>query len=251
LKANLIGKLKGLEEFTKALNYVALTYPNSEEGKQTEVFIATKIPYLESLNFNSELPVSWKVLYSADNLEDANTKKLLEKVTKFAKERTVEKLTVSTDIYTLEKNFIVIHGIKSKESAIGISQVLKEFKEYKVVETPYIISSENYKVVQIKKSFDEYVSGDWLNKPIVPVAKNIVLSEIKEENKTKLTSKEDVKNAMNNAQGEAKPKPDQQQAQPNNQIEQQIKQQQQQSKDGGKLNSMPPGMSAPTSTPKR
>jgi hypothetical protein len=179
LKANVVGKLKGVAEFKKALNYVALTYPNSEEGKNTEVYIATKIPYLESLSFNSEFPLSWNILYKADDLSAKSTKDLLDKITKFAKERTIEKLTVSTDTYTLESNFLVIHGIKSAESASGIAHVLKEYKDYKITEPAIVISSENYKVVQVKKNSNDYIAGDWLNKPIVPIQRNIVIPETK------------------------------------------------------------------------
>jgi hypothetical protein len=185
LKANLTGKLMGLTAFKESLNYVALTYPNSEVGKSTELFIANKIPYLESLSFNSEFPLSWNILYKADNLQDKNTKALLEKLTKFAKERTIEKLTVSTDIYTIDKNFIVIHGIKVLENAKGIAQVLKEFKDYKITEPAIVISSENYKVVQVKKNIEEYIAGDWLNKPIVPIQRNIVVSDSDSENNKK------------------------------------------------------------------
>jgi outer membrane protein assembly factor BamD (BamD/ComL family) len=39
LKANIVGKLGGLGEFTTALNYVALNYPNSEEGKKSRKII--------------------------------------------------------------------------------------------------------------------------------------------------------------------------------------------------------------------
>ena len=185
LKANLFGKLKGLEEYKKSLNYVALTYPNSTEGKSTEKFIAERIPYLESLTFNSEFPLSWKILYRVDNLEEKSTKDLLAKLVKFAKERTIEKLFVTTDIYTLDKNFIVIHGIKTVENAKGIAQVLKEFKDYKIAEPAIVISSENYKVVQVKKNIDDYVSGGWLTKPIVPIQRTIVVPEDEEEKKAK------------------------------------------------------------------
>ena len=186
LKANLKGKLEGLEEYKKALNYVALTYPNSIEGKETEKFIANRIPYLESLTFNSEFPLSWKIVYHADNLEDKKIKNLLAKLTKFAKERTIEKLFVTTDIYTMEKNFIVIHGIKTIESAKGIAQVLKEYKDYKITEPAIIISSENYKVVQVKKNIDDYVSGGWISKAIVPVQRTIVVPEDEDEKRAKL-----------------------------------------------------------------
>jgi tetratricopeptide (TPR) repeat protein len=218
LKANLIGKLKGLEEFKKALNYVALTYPNSSEGKSTEKFIATKIPYLESLTFNSEFPLSWKILYRADNLEDKKTKDLLAKLTKFAKERTIEKLNVSTDIYTIDKNFIVIHGIKAVENAKGIAQVLKEFKDYKIEEPAIVISSENYKVVQVKKNVDEYVSGGWLTKPIVPIQRNIIISQdeiekvVKEEPKKPTEQGKEAQDSPNAATG----KVGDMQKQPNN-----------------------------------
>jgi len=200
LKANLIGKLKGLEEFKEALNYVALTYPNSTEGKSTERFIADKIPYLESLTFNSEFPLSWNILYRADNLQDKNTKILLEKLTKFAKERTIETLTISTDLYTIDKNFIVIHGIKSFDNAKGIAQVLKEFKEYKISEPAIVISSENYKVVQIKKNVDEYVSGGWLNKPILPVQRTIVDTESENNKKANAKQQEGQSNQDNSNQ---------------------------------------------------
>ena len=190
LKANVIGKLKGVAEFKKVLNYVALTYPNSEEGKSTEIYIATKIPYLESLSFNSEFPLSWNILYRVDDLTSKNTKIILEKITKFAKEITVEKLTISTDLYTIDKNFLVIHGIKTAESAKGIAMVLKEYKDYKISELGIVISSENYKVVQVKKNIDDYLVGDWLNKPIVPIQRDIAVPETKSANNKKGTPNE-------------------------------------------------------------
>jgi hypothetical protein len=169
LKANLIGKLYGIKEYKKALNFVALTYPNSQEGKETELFIATKVPLLEALYFDSEIPVSWKIVYAPNNsLDEKSVKPLLDKLSKFAKERTVEKLTVSNDVYTNNQNLIVIHGIKNEEYAKGIAQILKEFKEYKIEETAIPISNENYKVVQIFKNLEEYNAGtgpNWEEKP--------------------------------------------------------------------------------------
>jgi len=39
LRANTLGKLKGVQEFKKALNLVASNYPNDEEGKQAELLV--------------------------------------------------------------------------------------------------------------------------------------------------------------------------------------------------------------------
>lgn len=176
LKANLNGKLKGVAELKKGLNYVALTYPNTFEGKQTEKFITERLPQLEALAFNTETPTNWKILFKADNLEDKETKKLLEKITNFAKDRTVEKLTISTDIYTLTENFFVIHGMKTVESAQQIAQVLRDFKDYKIAQKSIVISSENYKVLQAKKNLDEYMAVNWLEKPIVVKPKAAIVT---------------------------------------------------------------------------
>ncbi|WP_297508322.1 tetratricopeptide repeat protein [Flavobacterium sp.] len=177
LKAQLQGKLVGLAEYKKALNYVALTYPNAEEGKATEQFIQKKLPYLESLSFNSEAVTSWKILYPVAFPLTEATSKMVAKLDQYIKERTIEKVTRSSDIYTMDRNFIVIHGIQKVENARAIAQILKEFKDYKIATPYYIISSENYKVVQIMKNFEAYVSGDWLNKPIVPVQRALEIEK--------------------------------------------------------------------------
>lgn len=158
LKANLIGKLYGLTEYKKALNFVALTYPNTEEGKDTEKFIATRVPLLDALYFNDATPTSWKIIYQPKTLDPKNDKPLLDKINNFLKGRS-DKTSVSTDIYTIDKNLIVIHGIKDQENAKGIAQVLREYKDYKIQDPFVIISSENYKIVQVLKNLDEYIMG--------------------------------------------------------------------------------------------
>ena len=60
---------------------------------------------------------------------------------------------------------------------------MKEYKDYKIANPAIIISSENYKVVQVKKNIDEYTLGDWINKPIVPIQRNIVIPETKSAGK--------------------------------------------------------------------
>jgi hypothetical protein len=192
LKANLIGKLYGLTEYKKALNFVALTYPNTSEGKETEKFIASKIPLLESYYFNDTPPTSWKIIFQPKTLDEKEPKVLLEKLNKFIKERTIEQLTISTDIYTKERNLIVIHGIKSEENAKGIAQVLKEFKEYKIPDVSVVISSENYKIVQILKNLDEYIKGDGPNfipkeRPEIVIPKEEVVQPKKETPKNVAT----------------------------------------------------------------
>lgn len=160
LKANITGKLSGLAEYRNALNYVSLNYPNSEEGKKAEKLITVDLPKLEALQLSKAPSKNWKILYATKDFEDTSTKALREKIKKFITDRNLTKLSVSLDIYTMTDNFVVIHGITSEDLANGVATVLKEFKEYKVPETPILISAENYTIVQIKKNLAEYLAGD-------------------------------------------------------------------------------------------
>lgn len=183
LKATTNGKLKGLNEYKNGLNYVALNYPNKQEGKESEEFLRLKMPQLENLDFNQDAPSSWKIIFQADDLESKSTKTLIEKVTKFIKDRGDSRLTSSVDIYTLEQNFLVIHGIRNEEAAVDIVSILKEFKDYKVTEPAIVISNENYKVVQIKKSLKDY-----LNPNYIPLEKKVFAQPqpIQEDQKPKV-----------------------------------------------------------------
>ncbi|MDI1254820.1 MAG: gliding motility protein [Flavobacterium sp.] len=157
LKANTAGKLKGIVDYKSGLNFVALNYPNSSEGKQAEETLKTDVPILEKLKFYRDKPESWKIIYKINNLETPATKQLIEKVKKFASERTVEKLKSSIDIYTMTENFVVIHGIPSEEKAKDIVSILKDYKDYKIAEEAVVVSNENYRIVQIKKNLAEYL----------------------------------------------------------------------------------------------
>ena len=159
LKAHTIGKLRGLGEYRKALNFVALNYPNSAEGKNAEALLGKEIPALEKLQFSNTETANWKILYRVKNPDDKSTKYLQDKIKKFFADRELEKLSMSFDLYTETDNFVVIHGMKSEDYAKGIASILKEFKEYKVPDVPIIISGQNYEVVQIKKNIEEYLSN--------------------------------------------------------------------------------------------
>ena len=157
LKVNVAARLLGLEEYKKGLNFVALNYPNSEEGKKAEVMLKSDIPNLEKLALGQPT-ASWKIVFKFDNPNDPRIKPLSDKILKFIKEGLNNNITLSNDVYTLNENMLVIHGLISKLAAEDAVSVLKDYKTYKVAETPVIISTEDYKVVQIKKNFTEFLA---------------------------------------------------------------------------------------------
>lgn len=168
LKANAIGRLQGFVNFKEALNYVALTYPNNPEGKKAEQMISEHLPKLEEKEFSSETGATgtgnWKVVFPFKrNNNDAALvlKELLEKSIKDLRYKNV----VSKDIYNLEDQFVVVHGFKSKEFALGYAELLKNNKDYKVTNENFVILSSNYKVTQVHKNLTEYKKSLLTPKP--------------------------------------------------------------------------------------
>ncbi|RKR14749.1 protein involved in gliding motility SprE [Maribacter vaceletii] len=168
LKANAIGRLQGFVNFKEALNYVALTYPNNPEGKKAEQMIAEHLPKLEEKEFSSETGATgtgnWKVVFPFKrNNNDAALvlKELLEKSIKDLRYKNV----ISKDIYNLEDQFVVVHGFKSKEFALGYAELLKNNKDYKVTNENFVILSSNYKVTQVHKNLTDYKKSLLTPKP--------------------------------------------------------------------------------------
>lgn len=159
LKANTLGKLKGLSAYKNALQLVADTYPNSEEGKNAQEILTNQIPFLEKMELSSTDSSKWKILYKVGAKEDKNTKALEEKIKLFIAAQDLQILSYSYDIYTEKENFITIHGIKSEVYAKDIVFVLKDNAKYKLSDPAIVISGENYKVIQIKKNVDLYLAS--------------------------------------------------------------------------------------------
>jgi uncharacterized protein YigA (DUF484 family) len=53
---------------------------------------------------------------------------------------------------------IVLHGIINKTTAESVANYLKEHKDFKLKDSPIIISNEDYKVVQVRKNIEDYLA---------------------------------------------------------------------------------------------
>lgn len=159
LKANAIGRLQGYTYFKEALNYVALNYPNNPEGKKASQMIAEQLPKLEPRAFSqetgSENGGNWKVVFPFKIKDDEKAVKLQELLVKSIKDLKYNN-TISKDIYDLEDEFVVVHGFKSKDYALGYAELLKNNRDYRVAYGNFVILSNNYKIIQVHKNIDEY-----------------------------------------------------------------------------------------------
>jgi tetratricopeptide (TPR) repeat protein len=158
LRANTQAKLFGVAAYKKGLEEVATQYPNTEEGKQAQEILNNQMSILEKMTFSS-VAKSWKILFKVGLITDPLTKEIEEKIKKFIEDEKIEKRSYSYDVYTDKENFLVIHNIKSEAYANDIINFMTVNKKYTITQPAIIISSDNYKVVQIKKNLDSYLAS--------------------------------------------------------------------------------------------
>ena len=159
LKASARGRLYGFESYKEAINYIALNYANSEEGKKAKEIMDVVIPSIENKEFQDDATTtSNNVIYQFDSKakEDIDAfYKLLEE--DIAKIRYFD-LSLSKDLYDKNTTFVVVHGFKTIEGARGFADLLKERKS-KITRQYIAISSPNYAIVQMHKNLDEYLKS--------------------------------------------------------------------------------------------
>jgi len=161
LKAIAIGKKEGFSQYEKALNFVALTYPNSEEGKQAQKIIDDLIPKFKTATFESdEKPDNWKLIYQFPISQKEEAEQLKTLIDQAILDFEYTDMSTSLDYYTDDINFVVVHGLKSKLGSRGFGETLHEKKEYKVKHPFFEISSTNYQTLQIHKNLESYLNKD-------------------------------------------------------------------------------------------
>lgn len=159
LKASAKGRLYGYESYKEAINYIALNYPNSEEGKKAKEILETVVPKFDDKVFKDDTvdrncKVIYQFDYNATDEIDEFQKALNEEIAKIG----YLKLNISKDVYDKNTTFIVVHGFNSIEGARGFGRLLNDRKS-KILR-PYIsISSLNYEIIQLHKNLDEYLNA--------------------------------------------------------------------------------------------
>ncbi len=158
LKATALARKDGFEPYKKALNYISLNYPNSDEGKEAEKIYKTVLPKLANTTFvNDEESDKWKLVYQFPVTEREAATKLQEKLEEGIKEFNYFDMNTSIDFYTPDTIFVIVHGLNTRLGGKGFADVLKENKKYKIKRESFEISSPNYKIIQIHKNLDSYL----------------------------------------------------------------------------------------------
>ena len=157
LKAMAIGRLKGLSEYRTALSYVSLTYPQSPEGQKAKQMISESLPRLSRLQLQQDsLATNYKLVYEFDTSENEEALKFQQKLDSALVDLDYSNLSTSLDPYTVDRLFVVVHGLEDRARALGFGELLRENDDYKLENDFIAISTNNYRVVLLRKNLDTY-----------------------------------------------------------------------------------------------
>ena len=163
LKAMAEGRLHGFEKYRESLNYVALNYPQSIEGKKAQEILDKALPSLASNQFVPDSTVnSFKLIFPFEKAQRKEATELKEKIS-IALEDLSTTGSVSLDVYDKDEDFVVVHGFTSVAGAKTFAQRLADEKKYGVNKNYFYISTPNYRVAQIHKNIETYLIS--LNTP--------------------------------------------------------------------------------------
>ncbi len=136
---------------------MALTYPQTQEGKKAQEILNKTIPQLSGLEFNTDsLQQNYKLLYKFDVSEEEAALALKEKIETAISEIKYNHLSVSVDVYDPEAVFVMVHGLEDLNRAKGFAELLEINEDYLVEKEAIEISTENYRILQIQKNLEEY-----------------------------------------------------------------------------------------------
>jgi hypothetical protein len=159
LKATSKGRLHGFEAYKEGLNFVALNYPSSIEGKRAAKTYSTIPPELADKTFvEDSTQKNFKVVFKFERSENEQIKAFSKALSAAIEEVNYFNLTISEDGYDTNTIFVVVHGLKSALGALGFVEII-ETKNELIISKPFFgISSRNYQIVQIHKNVETYIN---------------------------------------------------------------------------------------------
>tara|TARA_B100000767_G_scaffold99432_1_gene95349 strand:- start:887 stop:3403 length:2517 start_codon:yes stop_codon:yes gene_type:complete len=160
LKVTSRARLYGFEAYKEGLNFVALNYPSSIEGKRAAHVYSTVIPELANKSFvQDSTQKNFKVVFKFKQSETEEIKAFESALSTAVEEDNYFNLTVSNDGYDTNTIFVVVHGLKSVQGALGFVEILETENELIISKPFFGISSKNYQIVQIHKNVETYINS--------------------------------------------------------------------------------------------
>ncbi|WP_147677684.1 type IX secretion system periplasmic lipoprotein PorW/SprE [Algibacter pacificus] len=161
LKATANGRLYGFEAYKKGINQLAITYANTDEGKQAQKIESEMLPKLEDSTFIDAVEgvkINYKIVFQFKNAEKTNIPEFKTSLDSVLKHVKYYRLSSSVDVYNPETTFVLVHGLKNEVVAETFEQLLIDEDKNKIAKPFFVISSENYSIIQVHKNLETYLA---------------------------------------------------------------------------------------------
>ncbi len=158
LKAVSKARLYGYENYKESINFIALNYPNSPEGKKAEDMMQTVLPLLAKKEFVDDLEAKkFKAIYQFEDSKAEDVDGFIKNLDEAVENLNYYYVKTSKDVYNKNIIFVVVHGFKSIDGALEFGKILKDYKN-PILKEFFAISSPNYQTIQLHKNLDEYLN---------------------------------------------------------------------------------------------
>ena len=156
LKALATARVYGFKEYEKALTFIKLNYSSTIEGKEAERILDDVLPTVKNDRFlKNDLSDNYKIVYQFDTVSNSDIDSQITTLKKYIDKVDYLDLTVSEDFYNNIITFVVVHGLKSYDGSLGLAERLENSIDIQA-KSFFVISTDNYKTIQIHKNLDKF-----------------------------------------------------------------------------------------------
>ena len=156
LKALAIARLYGFKEYEKALKFIKMNYSSTLEGKEAELILSEILPTIKNEEFlENKLSDNYKIIYTFDTKSEELINNQIQELKVYIDNIDYLDLRVSEDFYNNIITFVVVHGLKSYDGSLGLTERLENSIDIQA-DSFFVISSDNYKTIQIHKNLDKF-----------------------------------------------------------------------------------------------
>jgi hypothetical protein len=154
LRATAIARSEGIDAYEKALNDIIVKYPKSPYEAEAKKRMKLVDKYKSKIYTNAKSD-SYKLVIPYD-IFSASADSFIDCIKRVLVENKSIHLSISKDPFTRKQSFIVVHHFLSEKSAAYLADLLK--KTTCAPQNYFVISSDNYKTLQLTKKLKEYKS---------------------------------------------------------------------------------------------
>ena len=165
LRAKAIARLEGKDAYIRALEAIVQEYPNTTQTDDLQDKLKILKAQSQKPTFlTDEEASSWKLV--VENMDATQQQRLKD----YLEENGFAYITLSQDVYNDKEQLLVLHGFMSRQMAEGFVQRVNNYFQTQAKEKNqeknrffkefFVISSENYAILQVYKNKDEYIKNN-------------------------------------------------------------------------------------------